>query len=361
MASGGAAERPRRVSGRLRRSGVSPRSAAGVKDVAAAAGVSLGTVSNVLNRPEMVSTATRAKVEAAMASLGFVRNESARQLRAGSSRILAYLMLDAGNPFFTDVAHGVEEAAREAGLSVFLCNSNEDAAREADYLDLLEQQRVQGVLITPVDPDSSRLNTLPHRGTPVVVVDRAIDDGEHCSVAVDDVLGGEVALAHLIELGHERIAFVGGPLTIGQVTDRRQGARQALERASLPPEALVELVTGALTVAEGRGAGQRLAGLPASRRPTAAFCANDLLALGLLQQCVSLGLRVPEDLAIVGYDDIEFAAAAAVPLTSVRQPRHLLGKTAAELLLDESSNPDHEHQRVTFTPELVVRTSTRRT
>jgi LacI family transcriptional regulator len=350
-----------RAAGRRMRNGVPIRSAAGVKDVATAAGVSLGTVSNVLNRPELVSATTRAKVEQAMESLGFVRNESARQLRAGSSRILVYLMLDAGNPFFTDVARGVEDAAREAGLSVFLCNSNEDAGREADYLDLLEQQRVQGVLITPVDPDSSRLITLPARGTPVVVVDRAIDDGQHCSVAVDDVLGGEVALAHLIELGHTRIAYVGGPTNIGQVTDRRQGARQALERAGLPAENLVELVTGALTVAEGRGAGQRLAGLPLERRPTAAFCANDLLALGLLQQCVSLGLRVPEDLAIVGYDDIEFAAAAAVPLTSVRQPRQLLGKTAAELLLDESSNPDHEHQRVTFTPELVVRTSTRGT
>ncbi|WP_344222523.1 LacI family DNA-binding transcriptional regulator [Kribbella sancticallisti] len=350
----------RRQARRLRAGAVS-RSAAGVKDVAAEAGVSLGTVSNVLNRPEMVSPTTRAKVEAAMASLGFVRNESARQLRAGSSRILAYLMLDAGNPFFTDVARGVEEAAQAAGLSVFLCNSNEDAAREADYLDLLEQQRVQGVLITPIDPDSSRLSKLPARGTPVVVVDRAIDDGEHCSVAVDDVLGGEVALSHLIELGHQRIAFVGGPNTIGQVTDRRDGARQALAQAGLPTDSLVDVLTGALTVAEGRGAGQRLAGLPSDRRPTAAFCANDLLALGLLQQCVSLGLRVPEDLAIVGYDDIEFAAAAAVPLTSVRQPRQLLGRTAAELLLDESSNPDHEHQRVTFTPELVVRTSTRGT
>jgi LacI family transcriptional regulator len=371
---GGAADRARRLPDpdgarvskpvirrqtRSPRTGKMTRPAAGVKDVAAAAGVSLGTVSNVLNRPEMVSPTTRAKVESAMASLGFVRNESARQLRAGSSRIIAYLMLDAGNPFFTDVAKGVEEAAREAGLSVFLCNSSEDAAREADYLDLLEQQRVQGVLITPIDPDSSRLSKLPARGTPVVVVDRSIDDGEHCSVAVDDVLGGEVALAHLVELGHERIAFVGGPNNIGQVTDRRDGARRALARAGLPADNLVDLVTGALTVAEGRGAGQRLAGLPAARRPTAAFCANDLLALGLLQQCVSLGLRVPEDLAIVGYDDIEFAAAAAVPLTSVRQPRQLLGRTAAKLLLDESSNPDHEHQRVTFTPELVVRTSTR--
>jgi len=350
----------RRQARRLR-PGRATRAAAGVKDVAAAAGVSLGTVSNVLNRPEVVSPLTRAKVEAAMASLGFVRNESARQLRAGSSRILAYLMLDAGNPFFTDVAKGVEEAARAAGLSVFLCNSNEDADREADYLDLLEQQRVQGILITPIDQNSSRLRKLPARGTPVVVVDRTIDDGEHCSVAVNDILGGELAIAHLLELGHDRIAYVGGPNTIGQVIDRRDGARRALRKAGKPPENLIELTTGALTVAEGRGAGQRLAGLPAARRPTAAFCANDLLALGLLQQCVSLGLRVPEDLAIVGYDDIEFAAAAAVPLTSVRQPRQLLGRTAAELLLDESSNPDHEHQRVTFTPELVVRTSTRGT
>ncbi len=350
-----------RDSGGGRRRKAARQHAAGVKAVAAQAGVSLGTVSNVLNRPEVVSPVTRAKVEAAMASLGFVRNESARQLRAGSSRILAYLMLDAGNPFFTDVAKGVEDAARAAGLSVFLCNSNEDADREADYLDLLEQQRVQGVLITPIDQNSSRLRKLPARGTPVVVVDRAIDDGEHCSVAVNDVLGGELAIAHLLELGHDRIAYVGGPNTIGQVIDRRDGARQALRKAGKRPENLIELTTGALTVAEGRGAGQRLAGLPAARRPTAAFCANDLLALGLLQQCVSLGLRVPEDLAIVGYDDIEFAAAAAVPLTSVRQPRQLLGRTAAELLLDESSNPDHEHQRVTFTPELVVRTSTRGT
>nr|WP_272954632.1 substrate-binding domain-containing protein [Kribbella sandramycini] len=267
-------------------------------------------------------------------------------------------MLDAGNPFFTDVAKGVEEAARAAGLSVFLCNSNEDASREADYLDLLEQQRVQGVLITPIDQHSSRLRNLPARGTPVVVVDRAIDDDQHCSVAVNDVLGGELAIAHLLELGHERIAYVGGPETIGQVTDRRAGGWAALRKAGRPASDLIEINTGALTVAEGRGAGQRLAGLPAARRPTAAFCANDLLALGLLQQCVTLGIRVSEDLAIVGYDDIEFAAAAAVPLTSVRQPRQLLGRTAAELLLDESANPDHEHQRVIFTPELVVRTST---
>ena len=338
---------------------VDRRGAAGVKDVAAAAGVSLGTVSNVLNRPHLVSATTRARVEQTMTDLGFVRNESARQLRAGSSRILAYVMLDAGNPFFTDVATGVEQAAEAAGLSVFLCTSNERADREAAYLDLLEQQRVTGVLITPVDPESKRMLRLPERGTPLVVVDRPVSDEDHCSVAVDDVLGGDLAVTHAVELGHERIAFVGGPHNIGQVRDRFEGGRQAIERAGLPADALIDIRTAALNVAEGRAAGQRLAGLPAGRRPTAACCANDMLALGLLQQCVGLGIRVPDDLAIIGYDDIEFAAAAAVPLTSVRQPRQLLGRTAAELLLDESNNPDHQHQRVVFTPELVVRQSTR--
>jgi LacI family transcriptional regulator len=266
-------------------------------------------------------------------------------------------MLDAANPFFTDVAQGVEEAAETAGLSVFLCNSNETATRERAYLDLLEQQRVRGVLITPIDMEDARLAELPRRGTPLVIVDRSSADSALCSVAVDDILGGDLAVTHLLELGHQRIAFVGSPLP--QVRDRERGARQAMARAGLKPENLVSIQTTALTVVEGRSAGERLAGLRAHKRPTAAFCANDLLALGLLQQCVSLGMQVPGDLAIVGYDDIDFAAAAAVPLTSVRQPRRLLGRTAAELLVDEADNPEHEHQQLMFTPELAVRASTR--
>lgn len=330
-----------------------------VKDVARAAGVSLGTVSNVLNRPHLVSEPTRLRVEHAMADLGFVRNESARQLRAGRSRTIAYIMLDATNPFFGDVAGGIEETAEKSDLALFSCNSDNRADREATYLQRLEQQRVQGVLITPVDPDSPLIDELPRRGTPVVVVDRTRDRTDLCTVAVDDVLGGRLAVEHLMDLGHERIAFVGGPERIGQVRDRRAGAQAALTDAGLPPDRLVLVETSALSVAEGLSAGERIAGLPASSRPTAAFCANDLLALGLLQRCVSLGLRVPQDLAIVGYDDIDFAAAAAVPLSSVRQPRRKLGRTAAELLLDEATNPEHEHRQVVFTPELVARASTR--
>jgi LacI family transcriptional regulator len=330
---------------------------AGVKDVAAAAGVSLGTVSNVLNRPERVSARTRERVERAMADLGFVRNEFARQLRAGRSSTLAYVMLDATNPFFTDVAQGIEEAAERADLSLFICNSDQRSDRERSYLSRLQEQRVQGILITPVDPDDPSLDEVARHGTPVVIVDRTRSVDTHCSVAVDDVLGGRLAIEHLLDVGHDRIAFVGGPLRIGQVKDRLAGSHEAMTAAGRSADDLVVVPTQALTVAEGRGAGERIAGMPRTGRPTAAFCANDLLALGLLQQCVALGVRVPEDLAIVGYDDIEFAAAAAVPLTSVRQPRRDLGRRAAELLLDEAADPHHTHQQVLFTPELVARAS----
>jgi len=329
-----------------------------VKDVAAAAGVSLGTVSNVLNRPERVSAATRERVERAMLDLGFVRNESARSLRTGRSSTLAYVMLDARNPFFTDVAHGMELTTEAIDYALFLCNSDNRTARETSLLADLQKRQIQGILITPVDPDSPALLEVSQRGMPLVIVDRTRKSEDFCTVAVDDVLGGRLALEHLIDLGHTRVAFVGGPHSIGQVADRYEGARQAWAEAGLPPDDLVVVGCSALTVAEGRSAGEQLAGIPARRRPTAAFCANDLIALGLLQHAIGRDWKVPADLAIVGYDDIDFASAAAVPLTSVRQPREVLGRTAAELVLDEASNPDHTHQQVTFTPTLVARAST---
>nr|WP_300050496.1 LacI family DNA-binding transcriptional regulator [uncultured Nocardioides sp.] len=329
-----------------------------MKDVAQAAQVSVGTVSNVLNRPDRVTPFMRARVQEVIAELGFVRNESARQLRAGTSRTLAYVMLDARNPFFTDVAQGIEHAAEALGLTVVLCNSGNVAAREEAHLALTQEQRLHGVLVTPMDPHAPILDELRRHRLPLVIVDRTRDDNEFCTVAVDDVLGGRLAVEHLIDRGHHRVAFVGGPPQVGQVRDRLQGARQAWQAAGRPAEDLVVLTTDALDVAGGASAGQRLAGLSVRRRPTAAFCANDLLALGLLQQAMSTGTSVPDDLAIIGYDDIDFAAAAAVPLSSVRQPRHDLGRTAAEMVVDEATNDSHEHRQVLFTPELVARAST---
>ncbi len=329
-----------------------------IRDVAARAGVSVGTVSNVLNRPDIVAEPTRSRVQAAIAQLGFIRNESARQLRAGRSRTIGLVVLDVANPFFTDVARGVEDEASESGLAVILCNSDDQEAKETHYLELLEEHRVQGILITPVAADGDRLARLQRRGTPVVLVDSRSPSRGQCSVSVDDVLGGELAVAHLLAERHERIAFVGGPPSFRQVSDRREGALRALAKAGRAAADLQLIETPALNVTAGQRAGADLAELPPPRRPTAVFCANDLLALGVLQGMTARRIRVPEDLAIVGYDDIDFAAAAAVPLSSVRQPRQQLGRTAAQLLLDEAlGEASHQHRQVVFEPELVIRRS----
>ncbi|MFC5907194.1 LacI family DNA-binding transcriptional regulator [Streptacidiphilus monticola] len=331
----------------------------GIKDVARQAGVSIGTVSNVINRPDLVSVDTRLRVEAAISELGYVRSESARQLRAGRSRVMALLVLDMGNPFFVDVARGAEKVARENGLMVMLSNSGQDRAEEEAYLAHFAQQQVLGVLLSPIDGSGADLGVLRRGNIPVVLVDRGADREEGCSVSVDDVLGGTLAVRHLVETGNERIVFVGGPLSLQQVHNRLVGARQAVAEAGLPPEALAVVETPRLDIAAGRDAGQRLLGL--GHRPTAVFCANDLLALGVLQSLFAVGVRVPEDIALVGYDDIEFAGAATVPITSVRQPAYQIGRTSAELLLAESlSEGPHEHQHVVYQPELVVRASTMR-
>ena len=329
-----------------------------VVDVATRAGVSLGTVSNVLNRPERVAEGTRERVLAAIAELGFIRNEAARQLRAGRSRTIGLVVLDVGNPFFTDLAAGVETAAARSGLSVMLCSSNDDVDREQHYLGLLQEQRACGVLLAPVGSPTAAVDAVRAAGLPVVLVDRG--SGRHqCSVSVNDRVGGELAAAHLVAEGHRRLAFVGGPFEIKQVADRLAGARQAVAAAGLADDALVVVETARMDVASGRAAGRELIGTAGPDRPTAAFCANDLLALGLLQELTRSRLAVPGDFALVGYDDIEFAAAAAVPLTSVRQPRTQLGHAAMELLLDEVTSPDtHTHRQVVFEPELVVREST---
>jgi LacI family transcriptional regulator len=192
----------------------------------------------------------------------------------------------------------------------------------------------------------------------VILVDSRSASGRQCSVSVDDVLGGDMAVSHLLAAGHERLAFVGGPAGLRQVADRYEGATRAMVRTGRDPADLEVLATAALTVAGGQAAGARIADMPPADRPTAAFCANDLVALGLLQEMTRHKISVPDEIAIIGYDDIEFAAAAAVPLSSVRQPRQDLGRMAARLLMEETSDSEgHQHRQVVFQPELEVRRS----
>jgi LacI family transcriptional regulator len=328
-----------------------------MKDVAALAGVSVGTVSNTLNSPDRVSEKSRTAVQAAIDKLGWVRNESARQLRAGASHLIGMVVLDISNPFFTDVVTGAEDAMAETGYSVHVANSGQWPEREAIHLERFEQARVAGVLFAPVGELLDRVLRLRSLGIPVVLVDRAADATEACSVAVDDIAGGRLAAEHLLGMGHRRIAFVGGPRELSQVESRRRGAEYAVGQN--PQAVLIEIPTKVLDLGSGSAAARKIIDMEPSLRPTAVFAANDLLAIGLLQGLVLEGLRVPEDIAIVGYDDIAFAAAAAVPLSSVRQPRAEIGAQAARLLLAEiaAQGGRHVHSAVRFTPELVIRAS----
>ncbi len=331
-----------------------------VRDVAHRAGVSVGTVSNVMNHPEKVSPAVVVRVQAAIDELGFIRNDAARQLREGRSKTIGLIVLDVRNPFFTDVALGAEDKAAEAGLTVTLGNSNENTDREAVYLDLFEQQRVHGVLISPYANVEARLRRLRQRGIPVVLVDRTSADAAFSSVSVDNLAGGRLAVEHLISQGRRRIAFIGGPMDIRQVSDRLEGARQAV---ALHPDASLEVVPiDALSVLAGRAAGVEIVARRPEDRPDAVFGANDLVAIGVLQALMmqGAGVPVPEGIALIGYDDIDFASAAVVPLSSIRQPSALIGQTAVEILLGEAADPGVGARQVVFQPELVVRASTAR-
>jgi LacI family transcriptional regulator len=271
--------------------------------------------------------------------------------------VIAYVGLDAWSQYFTDVAGGIEAAAQQAGAVVFLGSSGGDEDRELRCLDLMFELRVHGILITPARRDFQQLTDLHRRGTPIVLVDSGASEDAFCAVTVDNVLGGRLGVAHLLAAGRRRIAFVGGCRSMARVRDQHLGAIQAIEAADTDPGNLIMLETKGFTVDDGRRAGERLADLRPWRRPSAVFCANDRLALGLLWELTRRGVDVPDDVAIVGYGDTEAAEAAAV--TSVRPPRRLLGMTAVDLLMEEAAaRPDHTHREVPRAPELVTRAST---
>lgn len=329
-----------------------------IRDVARLAGVSAGTVSNVLNRPFYVKDATRERVLAAIDELDFQPQQKARQFRPGRVRTLGIAVANLNNPFFVDVAIGAETVARQNDIGVVIANSAYDARIENQNLDLLVQQRVQGLIISPVDETSSRLQALHDRGVPMVFVDRVgIGDTQGWSVIVDDERGGALAANHLVSTGHRRIALVGHPHTSPKVKARLKGVLSVVERA---PEVIFEVLeTDSWTVDTGRETGHRIADMDPADRPTGIICANDLLALGALQTLTSRGLRIPDDIAVIGYDDLEWSAVSSPSLTTIRQPRQLLGATAVRMILElfREGNPRPKNNHVVLQPELVIRQS----
>ena len=324
-------------------------------DVAARAGVSHGTVSHVLNHPDRVRPETRAKVEAAIAELGFVRDEAARHLRAGYSTTIGLMLLDAWNPGFTEVARGVEERTALGPWTVLMSNSARDTQREQRYLQEYASRRVAGLIVIPNDHADGQATLPTNVGVPMVVVDRADQGGDTMSIAVDDVLGGRLVAEHLADLGHRRIAFVGDPDFARPVRARFEGFAAALRQRGATE---LEVVPAPLTIEGGLEVGRELAARTPSERPTAVATAVDLLAFGVLQSLLSAGIRVPDEVSLTGYDDIPFTAQLSVPLTSLARPHAQMGVDAADLLLRELEGDRPQERHLLRRPELMVRAST---
>lgn len=328
--------------------------AVGIREVAEHAGVSVGTVSNALNRPEMVSKKTLALVHATMEKLGFVRNDLARQVRMGGGTTLGMIVLNVENPFFAELSNACEAAAEDIGFTVMLGSSNQDTAREERYIDLFEGQRVEGLLVAPVDGVTDRMRMLHRHGMPFVLFhpDAAIPG--FCSVAMDGEAGGRLAASHLLGLGRRRIAFVGGPQH--QVKDRWRGASEVVGGS---PGSMIRLIeTPDQTVENGVAVGEAILREAPDERPDGIFAATDLIAIGIMQAMISAGVRIPEDVALIGYDDISQASTALVPLTTIHQPRAELADAAMSLILEERDHGvDHEHRHALLAPRLVRRRS----
>jgi LacI family transcriptional regulator len=325
-----------------------------LRDVAKKAKVSTGTVSNVLNRPEIVAPETLARVRQAISDLDFVPNGFARHLRSGQSRTIGLIVPDISNPFYTEVSRGVEDASNKRDYAVFLCNSDGRVAKEDNYINALLEQRVRGVVIQPIEDGRKGLELLKSHHVGVTLLDHKSRNSQQCSVYVDHVRGGEIAIQHLVDLGHRRIAWIAGSDGYRECVDRAQGAKNIADRYNLDL-AIIKLKN--LNTFSGEEAARRVLAL--DDPPTAIFCANDFLAFGVLRELIHLGVRVPQDMSLIGYDDISFARSLVVPLSSISQPAYELGFTAAELLISECENSEsHIHQEVIFEPKIVARSST---
>lgn len=323
-------------------------------DVARHAGVSLGTVSNVLNNPHLVTQDTRDRVLRSIEELGFVRNHAARSLVTGRADTVGFVVVDLGNSFFVDLARGVEEELDRHGIRLLLANSDVDLTKQDGYIGLFEETKVSGILLAPLDAPLDAARAARRRGVPVVHVNWPGEDGA-CGVVVNEELGGFLAAQHLLQQGRRRLAFAGGPHTLSAVAQRFEGASRAV--AECPDAVLERIDTRSISVRGGHELGTMLAGRAPEDRPDGLVAAADALASGALQVMLLAGVRVPDDLAVVGYDNNHFAHDSTIPITSVGQPGHEMGRIAAQVLVEEIIGARHEHRTVRLDPTLIHRAS----
>lgn len=328
-----------------------------IKDVARRAGVSIATVSNVINRPEKVSPTTATKVRAVIEEMAFVRNDAARSLATGTSKSLGLVLADIENALFVDMAHGAQEAAKNAGYRLVLANAACDLKQQEDYLDLFDEARVAGLLLAPMEDSSAGINRMRSHGRQITLLNYAQENQDTCTVLVDNVQVGYLAARHLIESGRRRIAFVAGRDFYQPVHDRRVGVKRAVAESA--GVSLEEIDTRGLLREDGLEVARQLLMRRADLVPDGIVAVSDAIANGVIQGIEDDGtIRVPRDVGVVGCEDNRSASSGPIPLTAVRLPGADMGAAATELLLEELSSTTHEHRTIVLQPELVVRAST---
>lgn len=332
-----------------------------ISDVAKRAGVSAMTVSRVLNGTGHASAQTRARVEAAVEELGYVPNALARQLRSKRTKTIALVVSDISNPYFTTIARGVEDFFVSHGYSVMYCNTDEDAAEEEQYLLMLIQRQVDGVLLVPARSSGDSFRLLASHRTPVVVIDRRVTTRTVDSVRCDSEAGAHSLVEHLVQLGHRRIAVLTGSPSISTSMDRVTGARRALEEAGLElPDSMVHYGSfnyGKSNQADGHRMAIDMLNGP-EPLPTAVFCANNFIAFGAIRALREAGYRVPDDMSVVAFDDLPEEWVSEPFLTVARQPAYEIGHRAASLLMDHIKGDQAPSGASVILPfELVIRRS----
>ncbi|GER17722.1 LacI family DNA-binding transcriptional regulator [Variovorax boronicumulans] len=331
-----------------------------IKDVALQAGVSVTTVSHVVNDTRHVSAKVRERVELAIRELGYVPNAMARSLKSNTTSTLGMLIPNSSNPYFAEIVRIVEDRCFGAGYTLVLCNTDDEPRRQSVYLQVLAERRIDGLIVvsTGADEDDSLATQLRGLRIPTVLVDREIADPACDLVETAHMQGGLLAVRHLLSLGHKRIACIGGPLGVTSSEQRIEGWRMALAETGSAPNADALLWRGGFTSQGGYEAMHAI--LRTEQKPSAVFVCNDLMAIGALRAAHESGVRVPDELSIVGFDDIELSAYTSPPLTTVAQPKERIGALAVDMLLERMGGKRRDARKVVLQPELRVRASTAR-
>ena len=328
-----------------------------IQDVAQHAGVSIATVSRVLNGTTYVNEEVAARVRAAVKELHYQPSRAAQALRANRSKIIGLLISDIQNPFFTALIRGVEDVANRNGYSLILCNSDENPHKEQQYIEVLCAERVAGAIVVPTSENPQKLRLFREHEIPFVSVDRRVKDRTTDAILIDNVSGAYEAVKHLIANGYRRIGAITGPVSTTTGRERLEGYRKALREEGLACDPELECIDDFKS-----GGGRKCANTLLDLEPSvdALFVANNLMTLGALEAIHERHLRVPEDIAIVGFDEMPWAALSSISLTTVTQPVYELGSTAALRLFQRLHDPViSTRQEIILSPVLQVRDSTR--